>query len=433
MPRPPGAWEAYLAAEPQCAERAEICYRIGRLHMQAEQFGPAAAALVRAEQAAGDDKDLKVKIGPRIVECLNRLGRYGEVGRELSRRVEAGVRDKGGEKPGQRVLATLTGQNLTEADLDRIIERQVDRMLAMEGIAEPQQRQALLQQMSTPSMRQGLLRQFLMSEVFCRRARELGLDREQEYQQARDQALQDFMAGQFLEGELEKINPTPVDLESYFKAHASQYETPESLEVVTIRLDEKEDAAEVLKKIASAEDFRKLAAERQPPGAGQKSAGRQITRSRKDPELGDVEALFALDEGQWTTQPHVGGKERFLVLVEKKTRRRTPQMQDVLDRVRADYSAQAAGADRIAVCRPGPALQRADHARRGKVGRGTAHSEPSRTGQEGSLKSPMSAILRHLTESRSAARPRHDPRGPSAAMPRFAVQVVARRAARWLR
>ena len=96
------AWEAYLAADPQCAERAEICYRIGRLHMQAEQFGPAAAALVRAEQAAGDDKDLKAKIGPRIVECLNRLGRYGEVGRELSRRVEAGARTRRGEKPGQK-------------------------------------------------------------------------------------------------------------------------------------------------------------------------------------------------------------------------------------------------------------------------------------------------------------------------------------------
>jgi hypothetical protein len=53
--------------------------------------------------------------------------------------------------------------------------------------------------------------------------------------------------------------------------------------------------------------------------------------------LGDVERLFAVAEGQWTREAHSNGKERFLVLVEKKTPRREPRLQDVLGQVRADY------------------------------------------------------------------------------------------------
>jgi DnaJ-domain-containing protein 1 len=333
-------WEGYLSADPMCAQRAEILYRIGRLWMQADQFSPAAAAFVRAERVAGDDQDLKNKIGPQIVECLNRLGRYGEAGRELSRRVEAGTKDKAGEKAGPRVLATLTGQNFTEADLDRMIERRIDHMLALQGGGEPQQRQAILQQTSAPAVRRQLLKEFLRTDLFCRRARELGLDRDQDFQQAHDQLLQNLLAERFLMRELEKINPTPVDLESHFKAHQSDYETPELLQVVTIRLDEKDDAASLLEKIASADDFRKLAAQRQPAGADAKPEGRQLVRSRQDPELGDVETLFAMDEGHWTKQPHLGSKDRFLVLVEKKTPRRNPQLQEVLDRVRADYTSR---------------------------------------------------------------------------------------------
>lgn len=333
------AWEAYVAADPHCEGRAEILYRIGRLYMQAEQFGPAAAALVRAEQVAGDNLDLTAKIGPRMVECLSRLGRYGEVGRELSRRVEVGSKDTADAKGNKKVLATLTGQNLTEADLDRMIERRVDHMLALQGGAEPQQRQAILQQMSTPAVRRQLLEELLRTELFCRRGRELGLDRAESYQQARDQLAQNLLAERFLAGELDRIRPTEVDLESYFKANTSQYETPESLRVLAVRLDAKEDAAAVLKNIKSADDFRKWAAQRKGAGSETKTT-RQIVRGQRDAELGDVEGLFSLAEGAWTRQFHPGDKDGFLVLVEKKTPRQTPRFQDAVQRVRADYAAR---------------------------------------------------------------------------------------------
>ena len=165
----------------------------------------------------------------------------------------------------------------------------------------------------------------------------MGLDREEGYRQARDQLAQNLLAERFLARELEKVRPTEVDLESYFKANLPQYETPESLQVIAVRIEPKEESAAVLGKIKSADDFRKWAASRQPAGMDLKAASRQIARGQKDAELGDVERLFALAEGEWTREPHVRDKDRFLVLVEKKTPRHTPQLQEVLERVRADY------------------------------------------------------------------------------------------------
>ena len=334
------AWDAYLAADPQCSGRAEILYRIGTLYMQADQFGPAAAALVRCEHAAPDDQDLRAKVAPRIVECLNRLGRYGEMGRELSRRVEAGGKERTAEKGSKKVLATITGETLTEADLDRMIERRVDHMLALEGGGDPQQRQAILQQMSAPAARRQLLQEMLKTELFCRRARETGLDREEDFQRARDQMVESLLADRFLMRELEKTRPTEVDVQSYFKANQSQYETPESLHAITIRLEEKENPAALLAKIKTAEDFRKLAAKRLPGGADPKTEGRQIVRGQKDAELGDVESLFKLAEGEWTKQAHVEGSNRFLVLAEKKSPRQIPRLQDVLRQVQRDYTSR---------------------------------------------------------------------------------------------
>ena len=124
------AWEKYLDRVPTTDDRLEICYRVGKLYLQAEQYAPAAAAFVHAEQLAGDNAELKQRIGPQLVTCLRRLGLYGEVGRELSRRVETGAE---GTAQG-KMLATLAGEPLTDADLDRLIERRVDQMLAVQGL-----------------------------------------------------------------------------------------------------------------------------------------------------------------------------------------------------------------------------------------------------------------------------------------------------------
>ncbi len=330
------AWQGYLDADPQTPERAEILYRVGTLHLQAEQFDMAAAALVGAELAADDNGDLRAKIGRKLVECFRRLGRYGEVGRELSRQVE-----RGAEATGQgRVLATLDGEPLTEADLDRMVERQVDQVFAAQGTSGDQAtRRAMLRQFSTPDTRRQLLQQLIQSELFCRRARELKLDRDDEFLEARQLLEQSLLANRFLAGELKRIRATEVDVQSYYQANQKRYREPESAQVRLITLVADDDPTELLAGVQSADDFRKLASERtsQDSGGGQPQP-RTIVRGRPDPLLGDVEPLFRLAEGQWLPKPVTHGDQKHLVLVEKKAEARTPPLSEIAARVEADYT-----------------------------------------------------------------------------------------------
>ena len=334
------AWQSYLEAAPEAEDRAEILYRVGKLYMQAEKFADAAAALVWAEVVAEDDRQLKEKIGPRLIECLRRLGMYGEVDRELSRQVEAGAEETGKGK----VLAKLAGEDLTDADLDRMIERRVDRIVELQQASgSPADRQAMLKHLSTPDRRRQLLQEMLQTELLCRRARELKLDRQEEFLQARRNIIRDLLASRFLAAELKSIQPTDVDIESFHKANPDRYQQPESIRVVSVQLEEKEDAAALLEKIKSADDFRKLAAGRDktPKAAdGQTKPGRQLIRGRADPVLGNVDGLFKLSEGQWTKEPHIYQDTRFLVLLEKKTAARTPPLSEVKGRVVGDYVAR---------------------------------------------------------------------------------------------
>ena len=337
------AWTDYLDANPDSDEYADILYRVGKLQMQAEQFDRAAAAFVRAQLATEEDEELHDKIGLKLVESLRRSGRYGEVGRELARQVRVD-----GKAPGRgNVLATMAGDEISDADLDQMIERRVDRMLAMQGgPADASAREAILRQLSSPQTRQQLLQEMLQTELSCRRARELKLDREAEYLQARDQMIDTLLANHFLARQLKDVRPTAVDLEAHYTANRKQYQQPESIDVVSIKLEPDEDPAKLAGQINSADDFRKLAGQR-PQGGDTEAAGdkppasRRVVRGGADPLLGDTQALFELAQDQWTKEPHTGaGDEKYLVLVQRKTAARIPPLGEIEPQVRAEYSAR---------------------------------------------------------------------------------------------
>ena len=117
--------------------------------------------------------------------------------------------------------------------------------------------------------------------------------------------------------ELKTIQPTQVDLESYYKANPEPYRQPESLRAVLIPLAADEDPEPLLAKVTSADDFRKLATERLPENSPQDAERRQIVRGRSDPQFGPTDALFALAEGEWTKTPHTRGDRRWLAVIRK--------------------------------------------------------------------------------------------------------------------
>ena len=329
------SWEQYLRAAPDASDRLEIWYRIGKLYMQARQFDQAATAFVRCEQV-GDEGKLKTKIGQKLVTCLRRLGLYGEVGRELSRRVETGGSDV---KKG-KVLATLAGEDLTEADLDRMIERRVDQMLSMQGGHGGTMRQAMLRQFSSPEMRQQLFQELLQTELFTRRARELNLDRNEEFLLAR-QALEDnLLASRFQARELNNAQPTDVDVEAYYKSEEDRYHESEAMQVVVVTLSKNEDPVTLLQGVKSGEDFRQLADIRNSERNGSSTptvTPRRVVRGQNHFELGNTDPLFELNADQWTTEPHTNDHNRFLVLIDSKTPAHTPPLSKIRARVENDY------------------------------------------------------------------------------------------------
>lgn len=325
------AWREYLRSASAVEDRAQILYRVGGLLMERDDFSGAVGALVAAEQLTSDGDPLRQKIGPKIVVCLRRLGHYGEVGRELSRQVEIG----GDQTAEPKLLATFAGESFTEADLDRMIERTVDRLLAMQPEGQVSLgREQILKQYQSGEARGQMLQQIIQRELFSRRARELKIDQEETFQQARDTLETELLASQFLSREMAKILPTDVDLESYYRAQEDDYRQPESAAVVVLPLQDGQSAAEVLAGIQSADDFRKLADETHEDA---EVVPIRIVQGERHHRLGDVSELFALAVGEWTQEPVATPHEQALVLVDSKTPAATPPLEQIRFRVEADY------------------------------------------------------------------------------------------------
>lgn len=336
------AWEKYLDAAPDETEKAEIFFRIGKMYMQSEQFDRAATALIRCE-LADDAGNLETKIGQNLVTCLRRLGLYGEVGRELSRRVETG----GEEVEQGKILATLAGEQLTEADLDRLVERRVDQMLSLQGHRDDSMRQAVLKQFSSPEMRQQLFQDLLRTELFTRRARELKLDQDDEFLQARQALENNLLASRFQSRKFSSVQPTDVDIETYYKAEQGQYREPASLETIVIELTDDDDATQLLENLKTTDDFKQLANTRRSKISDAADEYLEddvpvqtLVQGQRDPTLGTTDSLFSLAAGQWTNEPHTNGEQRFLVLVQKKSPAQTPPLSEIRPRVTADYMAR---------------------------------------------------------------------------------------------
>jgi hypothetical protein len=166
----------------------------------------------------------------------------------------------------------------------------------------------------------------------------LKLDQDPEYLDARRYLEEDLLAQRFQQRELGKIQPTDVDLEAFLKLNEEQYRLPESLQVAALPLKDGEDAAPLLDRIHSPEDFLKIARERL--GGEQEPPRETVVRGRPHPELGDGGPLFQLDQGDWTRRPHVAGQKRFLVLVESKSPGGTASLSEIRPQVEGDYRAR---------------------------------------------------------------------------------------------
>ncbi|MCK6471124.1 MAG: peptidyl-prolyl cis-trans isomerase [Planctomycetes bacterium] len=314
-------WRAVARGQADAGKRAKFMYRAGTLFEKAGDAEKAAASYVAAERdlKQGGDDNLKHQIGLRLVDCLGKLGRSGEVGRELRRRTT------GAEAGEAEVLARIDGEPVTTADLDRLVEGQVDAMLG--GRMDAQAREQLLSELRAPRHREEILNQLLQQEVLVRRARELGLDRDDAFLGRMSQVERMLLERAVLEKEIgARLVATPEDLKNYYAGHKSEFTGPSNAKLLLIECASAKDALDLAAKLKEAGEpaFREAAKASSIHEATKKDGGALSTSYQQGgsllglPNSVDLDAfVFGEPTGRVSAPMQVEGRH-FLFLVQSR-------------------------------------------------------------------------------------------------------------------
>lgn len=220
------AWEDFLDASDAGSEkRARIWYRIGTIRQEAGSYEEALDAYYRSESHESAE-GLESEISRRVAECLESLGRYAALSSELETRTAV----PGAERPGAEVLAEIGDRKITKADLDMMIEAEVDAQLSqLAGGLNPEER-AAQKEMALENIReQGgyiqWLDRFLAEELLYRRAREEKLHEDAEYRVIARNLDRKLLAQRLLDRTVSaEVSVTPEEMKAYYEANPSEFE-----------------------------------------------------------------------------------------------------------------------------------------------------------------------------------------------------------------
>jgi hypothetical protein len=226
------AWEEYLEASDVGAEkRARIWYRIGTIRQEAGLYEEALNAYYRSESHASV-KELEPEISRLVAECLESLGKYAALSSELERRTAV----PGSAQPGSEVLAEIGDRKITRADLDMMIEAEVDAQLSqLAGGLNPEERAAQKEMALENIRKQGgyaqWLDRFLAEELLYRRALEEKLHENAEYRVISRNLDRKLLAQRLLDRAVSaEVSVTPEEMKAYYDANPSEFEKDGKLE-----------------------------------------------------------------------------------------------------------------------------------------------------------------------------------------------------------
>ena len=151
-------WQDYLSTGKLTdAERAKTLFQIGTLLEKANLYAEAIEYYYRSEIAA-KLAELGPEINAHIKDCFEKMGKFSALRYELIDRT--GFKESG--KAGDKIVAEIGAQKITEADLDALIENDIDNRLSLwAAFMAPEQlneqKRQMLEQYRSPEARQGFL------------------------------------------------------------------------------------------------------------------------------------------------------------------------------------------------------------------------------------------------------------------------------------
>ncbi|MCP4593252.1 MAG: hypothetical protein GY842_21145 [bacterium] len=347
------AWKRHLASSSLGAmDRAKILYRVGKLEYQSEQYQQAVASLYLAERLVGDgDADLTHKITMQVRECLQKMGRYSELTREMAARAEPHP-DADSGLADRQVVAQIGAERITIVDFERMLQAQVDAAVAARAGLSPEQagefRKQTLKQLADPQARAQFLHQMVASRVLASEAKSAKLNESADYRQRLMAFADDLLASTLMTEELGKrATVTPEDAERFFQANSERYAEPARAMLAHILLESEGDAREMLARAQGEEDFAGLAGEFSHDQRTKAQGGRiHQPAMREHPEIPGIGQNAELQGAIWAVEPgtvlgevYESAEGWHVVKVLERTERVEKTYDQVADRVQQEARA----------------------------------------------------------------------------------------------
>jgi len=221
-------WQDYLAtADLGKVERAKALFQVGTLLEKAGQLQEAIEYYYRSETVAKLD-ELADQINTHIKDCFEKLGKFSALRYELMDRTSL----DDSARAGAKVVAEIGPEKITEADLDAIIENNIDNQLEpmaafMTAEQLSEQKAKMLEQYRSSQAKGQFLQSWLAQEILYRQALKDGLSEDVQVKKLLDDLARGVLSQEMMSRQLAaKINITESDVQTYYNANKEKYIEP---------------------------------------------------------------------------------------------------------------------------------------------------------------------------------------------------------------
>jgi peptidyl-prolyl cis-trans isomerase C len=254
---------------------------------------------------------------------------------------------KKSDQAGSKVVAEIGAEKITEADLDAVIESNIDNQLSavsafMTDEQLKEQKKKVLEQYKSPSVRQQFLQQWVAQEVLYRQAQQEQLAEKPEVKKLMEELCRGVLSQYMMNQQLAaKIKLTETDLQAYYTANKDKFIEPAKAKISHILVNDEKQAADLISRARGGEKFDGLAKEFSKDKDTKEAGGRiegDVTKGDSYvPVVGDVnglsEKIFAADANSVLDKPIKAEKGWEIVKVDEKTAERQKDFDEVRQQV----------------------------------------------------------------------------------------------------
>jgi len=319
-------YEDYIKTAPlDNKQLANLSYTIGKMYMEEGKYEKALSWFYRVE-ITDPLTDLKTELGPKIINCLERTGKYNAAEYALNKRTSN--LDEKKDKTG-RIAAIIGEEKIYVEEVNAAFDAMPDWMK---------------KQISTKAGKAEYLKKYVADELFYRKGLKLEYDKDPELRKRLVRAEKELIVNSVLEQEVkDKIKIEDNDIKNFFDANKNKYVEKEAVQVSLIKAGMKQIAEKILEEIKQGKTFETLAEEvsLDKETAGNKGRFKNwVRRGEDDLGIGNAEvvskALFSAEKGE-VTAPIEAGEYYYLFRVEEKRPEKVPPFEDRKEQVQNDY------------------------------------------------------------------------------------------------